>query len=86
MQRCTATAPCRPASLLIPSVAIATGTQLGERFASRIGTRTTLIIGFIVGVIGTVLLTLGFDADAGYGLLVPPDHLRRGPGIVWTAM
>ncbi|MEU2224867.1 MULTISPECIES: MFS transporter [unclassified Streptomyces] len=72
---------------LIPSVAIATGTQLGERFASRIGTRTTLIIGFVVGVVGTVALAFGFDADASYGLLVPGLIVSGiGQGIVWTAM
>ncbi|MFF8729297.1 MFS transporter [Streptomyces sp. NPDC015171] len=72
---------------LIPSLAIATGTQLGERFASRIGTRTTLIIGFVVGLIGTVALAFGFDADANYGLLVPGLIISGvGQGIVWTAM
>ncbi|WP_201299897.1 MFS transporter [Streptomyces mexicanus] len=72
---------------LIPSLAIATGTQLGERFASRIGTHTTLVIGFVVGTIGTAVLAFGFDADAGYGLLVPGLIVSGvGQGIVWTAM
>ncbi|MBK3525055.1 MULTISPECIES: MFS transporter [Streptomyces] len=72
---------------LIPSLAIATGTQLGERFASRIGTRTTLIIGFVVGVVGTAGLALGFDADASYAVLVPGLIVSGvGQGIVWTAM
>ncbi|MER7225615.1 MFS transporter [Streptomyces rubradiris] len=72
---------------LIPSLAIATGTQLGERFASRIGTRTTLIIGFVVGVVGTAGLAFGFDADASYTMLVPGLIVSGvGQGIVWTAM
>ncbi|WP_181795226.1 MFS transporter [Streptomyces sp. WELS2] len=72
---------------LIPSLAIATGTQLGERFASRIGTRTTLIIGFVVGIAGTAGLAFGFDADAGYAVLVPGLIVSGvGQGIVWTAM
>ncbi|WP_189396942.1 MULTISPECIES: MFS transporter [unclassified Streptomyces] len=72
---------------LIPSLAIAAGTQLGERFAGRRGTRATLVIGFGIGVIGTVVLAFGFDADAGYGLLVPGLVVSGvGQGIVWTAM
>jgi EmrB/QacA subfamily drug resistance transporter len=72
---------------LIPSLAIAAGTQLGERLASRIGTRTTLIIGFAVGATGTVALAFGFDAEAGYGMLVPGLIVSGvGQGVVWTAM
>ncbi|MFH8933086.1 MFS transporter [Streptomyces griseosporeus] len=72
---------------LLPSVAIAAGTQLGERFAGRIGTRTTLVTGFVTGAIGTAVLALGFDADAGYRLLVPGLVVSGvGQGIVWTAM
>lgn len=74
-------------AFLVPSVAIATGTQLGERLATRIGTRTTLLIGFAVGVVGTAVLALGFDAEAGYGLLVPGLVVSGvGQGVVWTAM
>lgn len=74
-------------AFLVPSVAIATGTQLGERLTTRIGIRRTLLIGFVVGVIGTAGLAFGFDADAGYGLLVPGLVVSGvGQGIVWTAM
>ncbi len=74
-------------AFLIPSVAIATGTQAGERLATRIGNRGTLLIGFVIGVVGTAGLAFGFDADAGYGLLVPGLIVSGvGQGIVWTAM
>ncbi|NUW46172.1 MFS transporter [Nonomuraea rhodomycinica] len=74
-------------AFLIPSLAIAAGTQGGERLATRIGTRATLLIGFAVGVAGTAVLALGFDADAGYGLLVPGLVVSGlGQGVVWTAM
>ncbi|OIJ92361.1 MFS transporter [Streptomyces monashensis] len=74
-------------AFLVPSVAIATGTQAGERMASKTGVRTTLVTGFVIGVVGTAVLALGFDADAGYaslsaGLIVS----GVGQGIVWTAM
>ncbi|RSN11879.1 MFS transporter [Nonomuraea sp. WAC 01424] len=74
-------------AFLIPSLAIAAGTQSGERLATRIGNRPTLLIGFAVGVVGTAVLALGFDADAGYGLLIPGLVVSGlGQGIVWTAM
>ncbi|GAA4239018.1 MFS transporter [Actinomadura meridiana] len=74
-------------AFLVPSIAIATGTQLGERFASRIGIRSTLLIGFVVGAIGTVGLAFGFDADASYTALLPGLIVSGiGQGIVWTGM
>lgn len=74
-------------AFLLPSVAIAAGTQLGERLTTRLGTRATLLWGFAVGVAGTAVLALGFDADAGYGLLVPGLLVSGvGQGVVWTAM
>ncbi|QKG19992.1 MFS transporter [Actinomadura verrucosospora] len=74
-------------AFLVPSLAIATGTQLGERLTTRIGLRTTLLTGFAVGAVGTAVMVLGFDADAGYGLLVPGLVVSGvGQGIVWTAM
>ncbi|WP_280335222.1 MFS transporter [Nocardia wallacei] len=42
-------------AFLVPSLAIATGTQLGERLATRIGNRATLLIGFALGAAGTVV-------------------------------
>ncbi|OXR42342.1 Antiseptic resistance protein [Nocardia cerradoensis] len=74
-------------AFLVPSVAIATGTQLGERAATRFGVRATLLIGFGIGAVGTVVLAIGFDASAGYGALVPGLIVSGvGQGIVWTAM
>ncbi|MEU4395368.1 MFS transporter [Kribbella sp. NPDC023855] len=72
---------------LVPSLAIAAGTQLGERLTTRIGTRLTLLIGFAGGAVGTVVLAFGFDDQAGYGVLVPGLVVMGvGQGIVWTAM
>ncbi|MFF9674594.1 MFS transporter [Streptomyces eurythermus] len=74
-------------AFLVPSVAIAAGTQLGERMTTRLGARTTLITGFLVGAVGTAALSLGFDADAGYGIAVPGLIVSGvGQGIVWTSM
>ncbi|WP_282795595.1 MFS transporter [Streptomyces sp. CC224B] len=74
-------------AFLVPSVAIAAGTQLGERMTTRLGTRATLLSGFAVGAAGTAVLALGFDDSAGYGLLVPGLVVSGlGQGVVWTAM
>ncbi|WP_433009156.1 MFS transporter [Kribbella sp. CA-294648] len=72
---------------LVPSLAIAAGTQIGERLTTRIGTRVTLLIGFAGGAVGTVVLAFGFDDQAEYGVLVPGLIVMGiGQGIVWTAM
>ncbi|XVS68031.1 MFS transporter [Actinosynnema sp. CA-299493] len=74
-------------AFLIPSIAIATGTQVGERLTNRVGTRTTLVIGHAIGVVGTVGLAFGFSADAGYLQLVPGLVVSGvGQGIIWTSM
>ncbi|MFD1932122.1 MULTISPECIES: MFS transporter [Nonomuraea] len=74
-------------AFLVPSLAIATGTQLGERLATRIGNRGMLVIGFVVGAAGTAAMAFGFDAGAGYGLLLPGLVVSGvGQGIVWTSM
>ncbi|MEV4757577.1 MFS transporter [Micromonospora sp. NPDC049559] len=74
-------------AFLVPSVAIATGTQLGERLTTRFGTRTTLLAGFVVGAFGTVVLAPAFAEDAGYLAAVPGLVISGlGQGVVWTAM
>ncbi|MGH3244548.1 MAG: MFS transporter [Spirillospora sp.] len=74
-------------AFLIPSLAIAGGTQLGERMTTRLGTRTTLLAGFVTGVLGTAVLAVGFDHDAGLLVAVPGLIVSGvGQGITWTAM
>jgi MFS family permease len=72
---------------LVPSVAILVGTQLGERFTTRLGTRVTLVGGFAVGLVGTAILLLAFHPAAGFGVAVPGLVISGlGQGVVWTAM
>ncbi|MER9130033.1 MFS transporter [Mesorhizobium sp. M0601] len=74
-------------AFLVPSVAIATGTQLGERLATHFSTRRTLVGGMIVGAVGTALMVSGATADSSYLPLVPGLIVSGvGQGIVWTAM
>ncbi|WP_258584983.1 MFS transporter [Mesorhizobium sp. AR02] len=49
-------------AFLVPSIAIATGTQLGERLATRFSTRSTLVGGMMIGAAGTGLMVLGASA------------------------
>ncbi|KZB88737.1 MFS transporter [Amycolatopsis regifaucium] len=74
-------------AFLVPSLAIASGTQLGGRIATRLGVRSTLWIGFGVGVVGTATLAVGFDAGSSYLVAVPGLVVSGvGQGLVWTAM
>lgn len=70
-------------AFLVPSIAIAAGTQVGERLATRFSTRTTLVGGMIIGAIGTALMVSGAYADSSYLPLVPGLIISGvGQGIV----
>ncbi|NUT45819.1 MAG: MFS transporter [Saccharothrix sp.] len=74
-------------AFLTQALAIALGTQVGERMTSRSGTRPSLITGFVVGGVGTAVLGLGVAADGSYWALVPGLVVMGvGQGIAWTAM
>ena len=74
-------------AFLIPSIAIAVGTQIGERLATRLSARATLVGGMVAGAAGTALLVPGAGADSGY-LAIAPGLIVSGigQGVVWTAM
>ncbi|WP_199614337.1 MFS transporter [Paenibacillus alkalitolerans] len=74
-------------AFIIPSLAIATGTQLGERLATRLQTRSTLFIGMIIGIVGTMLIPLGAYTGSSYLIIVPGLIISGiGQGITWTGM
>lgn len=74
-------------AFLVPSIAIAVGTQVGERMARRLSVRSTLIVGMAIGALGTALMVPGASADASYLLIVPGLVVSGiGQGIVWTGM
>jgi EmrB/QacA subfamily drug resistance transporter len=74
-------------AFLVPSIAIAAGTQIGERLATRLSTRKTLIVGMVIGMFGTALLVPGADAHSTYFMIVPGLIVSGiGQGIVWTGM
>jgi EmrB/QacA subfamily drug resistance transporter len=72
---------------LVPAIAIFIGTQLGERMATGSGLRTSLVIGQVLSVTGTVAFAAGISPEWGYLGLVPGMIvLGVGQGMVWTAM
>ncbi|WP_448954098.1 MFS transporter [Labrys neptuniae] len=74
-------------AFLVPSLAIAAGTQLGERLATRITTRPTLVWGMLIGAVGTALMVPGAAVGASYLSIVPGIVVSGvGQGIVWKAM
>ncbi|WP_309119855.1 MFS transporter [Paenibacillus sp.] len=74
-------------AFLIPSLAIAAGTQIGERLATRLETRSTLLIGMLIGATGTLLIPIGAHVDSSYLSIVPGLIISGiGQGITWTGM
>ncbi|SHF07165.1 MFS transporter [Streptoalloteichus hindustanus] len=74
-------------AFLVPSLSIAAGTQIGERMATRMTTRTTLLVGHAVGVVGTVVMVFGFAVGSSYLAIVPGLVVSGvGQGVTWTGM
>ncbi|MGP4025778.1 MFS transporter [Actinomadura sp. 3N407] len=74
-------------AFLVPSLAIAAGTQVGERLVGRIGLRATLLGGLVVGAPGTALMAYAVSADGPYAALLPGILVSGvGQGVVWTGM
>ena len=74
-------------AFLMPSFAIVAGTQVGERLATRISSKATLVIGMVLGAVGTALLVPGTGVAASYLAILPGLILSGiGQGIVWTGM
>jgi MFS family permease len=74
-------------AFLGPSLAIAAGTQLGERLVGSVGVRASLAGGLAVGAVGTAALALGMTPDGSYLALLPGIVVMGvGQGVTWTAM
>ena len=74
-------------AFLVPSIAIAAGTQLGARLSTRFSNRSSLIGGMAIGAIGTALMVPATTPDSTYLALAPGLIVSGiGQGIVWTAM
>ena len=74
-------------AFIVPSVSIFAGTQIGARLANRLPVRTTLFIGFLTGIAGTLVLAAAAFSGSSYANIFPGLVISgTGQGIVWTAM
>lgn len=74
-------------AFIVPSVFIFAGTQMGARLSNRMGTRNALLSGCVIGIVGTIMMTMGAHATSSYYQIVPGLIVSGlGQGIVWTAM
>ncbi|POX51560.1 MFS transporter [Streptomyces sp. Ru72] len=63
------------------------GTKLSEKLLGKVGPRTTIITGLLVGAAGMAVLALGMSPNGGYPALLPGVILLSlGQGLAWTAM
>ncbi|MGW1892236.1 MFS transporter [Streptomyces sp. NPDC002004] len=74
-------------AFLVPAMVTALGTQVGERAIGRVGVRSMLVGGMLLGAAGAAALGLGLTADGSYSLLLPGIVLLGlGQGAAWTGM
>lgn len=63
------------------------GTKLSEKLLGKVGPRTTIVTGLLVGAAGMAVLALGMSPNGGYPALLPGVILLSlGQGLAWTAM
>ncbi|CAM5697540.1 MFS transporter [Streptomyces fumanus] len=63
------------------------GTKASEKLLGRVGTRTTLTAGLLLGAAGMAVLALALSPTGGYPALLPGVILLSlGQGLGWTAM
>lgn len=74
-------------AFLVPSIAIAAGTQLGAHLSTHFSNRSSLIGGMVIGAVGTALMVPATTPESSYLALAPGLIVSGiGQGIVWTAM
>ncbi|MEV5322305.1 MFS transporter [Streptomyces sp. NPDC052687] len=63
------------------------GTKVSEKLLGRVGTRTTLVTGLVLGAAGMAVLALALSPAGHYPALLPGIVLLGlGQGLAWTAM
>jgi len=72
---------------VLPCLGVLAGTQIGGRMSTRLGVRTTLIVGLALGVVGTIAFGAAVAPDGSYLTIAPGlAVLSIGQGILFTAM
>jgi MFS family permease len=75
-------------AFLVPAVLTAIGTQISGRMAGHVDMRVILVLGLVVGGIGTAAIAYGMSSATGSYFAVLPGLALYGvgQGITWTGM
>jgi predicted MFS family arabinose efflux permease len=70
------------------ALSIVLGTRVGGRLVNRLGLRTALLVGLVLGIAGLLMIALNLSADGSYATRLLPGFLLDGlgQGITWTLM
>ncbi|KOG73617.1 MULTISPECIES: MFS transporter [Streptomyces] len=74
-------------AFILPCACILVGTVIGGKMSTAIGVRSTLVIGLVVGAIGTAVFAAFLGNGSTYAQMVPGIVIFSiAQGVIWTAM
>lgn len=74
-------------AFILPCACILVGTVIGGRMSTAIGVRGTLVIGLVVGAVGTAVFAAFLGDGSTYAQMVPGIVIFSiAQGVIWTAM
>ncbi|MET8768023.1 MFS transporter [Streptomyces sp. NPDC004658] len=74
-------------AFILPCACILVGTVIGGRMSTAIGVRSTLVIGLVVGAVGTAVFAAFLGNGSTYAQMVPGIVIFSiAQGVIWTAM
>jgi EmrB/QacA subfamily drug resistance transporter len=74
-------------AFILPCSFVLIGTIVGGKLSTAVGVRSTLVLGLLVGAIGTVVFAVFLTPEASYLQMVPGIVVfSLGQGVVFTAM
>ncbi|MFI1835476.1 MFS transporter [Streptomyces olivaceoviridis] len=74
-------------AFILPCACILVGTVIGGRMSTAIGVRSTLVIGLLVGAVGTAVFAAFLGNGSTYAQMVPGIVIFSiAQGVIWTAM
>lgn len=70
------------------ALSIVVGTRVGGPLVNRLGLRTALLVGLVLGIAGLLVIAFNLSADGSYATRLLPGFLLDGlgQGITWTLM
>lgn len=72
---------------ILPCAMILVGTLIGGKMSTAIGVRSTLVVGFVVGAVGTALFAAFLDQGSSFLEMSPGIVVfSLAQGVIWTAM